>query len=605
VSSKNGYDADFSRDDGMKQCRFQRQSGGAGGARRWLCLLALLWPLAASAAESIDLIIKGVAGEVHDNVRSYIGPLTTDDLKSWRSSRIRLESVTREALEATGYYEPVIVIEQLRGEVSINVIPGEPVRVGRLHLVFEGEAGNDIAFTALRESLPLKEGDILHHGHYEGLKSAIQALAVERGYFDAVWTRREVSVDIKTHRADVDLVYASGPRFLFGPVSFVGQDGAPQTAVRAEVMALMVPFTQGEPFAAAGIIKLNKSLLDSRYFSEIRVRHLREAAVGLEVPVRVTVASKKPNDMDVGIGYSTDVQARLSLAWRRPLINDRGHGVKTSAELSQVRRSFDATYSVPWKHPLEDVLQYIYGVQREDVEDVVTYSTIVGIQRQIQRDKGWKHTYSLRWNRESFERPDGEEGKSDLLLPGISLDRVRSKGGVDPHWGDRQYYQAEFASSKMLSDADFITLRAGFRLLRTVAGRHQFLLRADGGSILTDTFDDVPLTMRFFAGGDQSVRGYDYKSLSPRDAEGIAIGARNLGTASLEYDYTFTPKWRAAVFTDAGNAFDSVTESFNKVGAGVGMRWISPVGPIRLDFAWAVSEPDTSFRVHFSMGSSL
>lgn len=584
---------------------WQWQAGGAGSAWRRLCLLVLLWPLTASAADSIDLVIKGVEGEVQDNVRSYIGPLTSDDMKSWRSSRTRLESVTIEALEAMGYYESVIEIEQLRGKVSVNVTLGEPIRVGRVHLVFEGEAGNDIAFTALRENLPLKEGDILHHGHYEGLKSAVQALAVERGYFDAAWSRHEVSVDIKAHRADIDLVYVSGPRFLFGPVRFVGQDGAPQKEVRPEVMALLVPFTQGEPFAAAGIIKLNKSLLDSRYFSEVRVRHLREEAVGLEVPVRVTVANKKPNDMDVGIGYSTDVQARLSLAWRRPLINDRGHGVKTSAELSQVRRSFDATYTVPWKHPLDDVLQYIYGVQREDVEDVVTYNTVVGIQRQIQRDQGWKRTYSLRWNRESFQRPDGEEGKSDLLLPGISLDRVRSRGGVDPHWGDRQYYQAEFASSQLLSDADFITLRAGFRFLRTVADRHQFLLRADGGSIITNTFDDVPLTMRFFAGGDQSVRGYDYKSLSPRDAEGIAIGARNLGTASLEYGYTFAPKWRAAVFTDAGNAFDSVTESFNNVGAGVGMRWISPVGPIRLDFAWAVSEPDTSFRVHFSMGPSL
>lgn len=583
--------------------RWRRLTGGCG-AGRWLLLLALLSPLAVSAADTIDLVIKGVEGEMHDNVQSYIGPLTTDDLKSWRSSRTRLEAVTREALEAVGYYEPVIVIEQRRGEVRVNITPGEPVRVERLRLVFEGEAGNDIAFTALRESLPLRQGDTLHHGRYESIKSAVQALAVERGYFDAVWARREVTVDIKKHQANIDLVYVSGQRFLFGPVSFVGEDNTSQTVIRPEVMAQMVPFKQGEPYEAAGIIKLNKSLLDSRYFSVVRVRHLREEAVGLEVPVRVTVASSKPNDMDVGIGYSTDVQARVSLAWRRPLINDRGHGIRTSAELSQVRRSFDAVYSVPWKHPLDDVLQYIYGVQREDVEDVVTYNTVVGIQRQIQKDQGWKRTYSLRWNRESFDRPDGEEGKSDLLLPGISFDRVRSKGGVDPYWGDRQYYQGEFASSSMLSDADFVSLRVGYRLLRTVADKHQFLLRSDGGTILTSTFDDVPLTMRFFAGGDQSVRGYDYKSLSPRDEQGIAIGARNLATASIEYGYMFARKWRAAVFTDAGNAFDSLSDGF-KVGSGVGVRWISPVGPIRLDFAWAVSEPDTSFRVHFSMGASL
>ena len=141
-------------------------------------------------------------------------------------------------------------------------------------------------------------------------------------------------------------------------------------------------------------------------------------------------------------------------------------------------------------------------------------------------------------------------------------------------------------------------------MLRTVADKHQFLLRADGGAIIADRFEEVPLTMRFYAGGDQSVRGYDYKSLSPRDANGIAVGARYLTTGSAEYDYTFYPRWRLAFFSDIGNAFDSVSEQM-KVGSGLGIRWVSPVGPIRLDLAWAVSEPGKDFRVHFSMGPNL
>ncbi|MGB4344512.1 MAG: BamA/TamA family outer membrane protein, partial [Moraxellaceae bacterium] len=124
------------------------------------------------------------------------------------------------------------------------------------------------------------------------------------------------------------------------------------------------------------------------------------------------------------------------------------------------------------------------------------------------------------------------------------------------------------------------------------------------GSIVTSSFDDVPVSMRFFAGGDQSVRGYDYKSISPRDELGIAVGGRNLATGSLEYNYTVYPKWRVALFTDAGSAFNSVNEPM-KVGAGTGVRWVSPLGPIRLDFAWSVSEPEVDFRIHFFMGPSL
>lgn len=570
-----------------------------------LCLgMVLLMPGVGQAADKIKVVVSGVEGEVRNNVSSYIGPLTTDDLRTWRSSQTRLQGSVREAMEAMGYYAAEIRIEQQKGGIAVTVSPGEPVRVGRLQLQFQGEAGNDIAFTALRESLPLKEGDIFHHGRYEGLKASVQSLALERGYFDASWVSHEVVVDPAAHRADINLVYSSGRRFSFGPVSFVDREGSAQSFVHPGVLEQMVPFEEGSPFDAAKVLKLNKSLLDTRYFSEVRVRHQRDEVSGDRVPVTVTVAADDPNDIDVGIGYSTDVEGRISLAWRRPLINERGHGIRASTELSAVRRSFDSAYTIPWNHPIDDIVQFIYGVQREDVEDVVTYSTVVGVQRQIQREQGWKRTYSLRWNRESFDIPDGEEGKSDLVLPGISFDRIRSKGGVDPYWGDRQYYQAELASSDFLSDADFIGIRAGFRLLRTYASKHQFLLRLDGGGIMTTDFSEVPLTMRFFAGGDQSVRGYDYKSLSPRDENGVAIGGRYLATGSVEYDYTFYPRWRVALFSDAGNAFDSLSESV-KTGAGIGVRWVSPVGPIRLDLAWAVSDPDQGFRVHFSMGPNL
>lgn len=577
--------------------------------RSWgqACVLGLALafaPVPGHAADAVKVTVAGVEGDVRANVASYMGKLTTDDLRAWRANRPRLQSAAREAMEAMGFYDAEIKVEQHDGEVVVTVVPGEPVRVGRLHLVFEGEAGNDIAFTVLRESLPLKEGDVFHHGHYEALKGTIQSLAIERGYFDSSWREHEALVDPVARRVDVRLVYASGPRFAFGPVRFIGPDGREQTMVKAGILEQMVPFKEGEPFDAAKVLKLNQSLLDTRFFSEVRVRQQRDDLSVRQVPIMVSVAGNNPNDVDVGVGYSTDVEGRLSLAWRRPLINDRGHGIRASTELSAVRRSFDSTYTITWNHPIDDVVQLVYGVQREDVEDVVTYSTVVGVQRQIQRDQGWKRTASLRWNRESFDIPDGEEGKSDLVLPGFSLDRLRSKGGVDPFWGDRQYYQAELASSRFLSDADFVSLRAGFRLLRTYADNHQFILRLDGGGIMTTNFDEVPLTMRFFAGGDQSVRGYDYKSLSPRDENGVAIGGRYLATGSVEYDYTFYPRWRVALFTDGGNAFDSASEPL-KVGSGIGIRWVSPVGPIRLDLAWAVSDPEQGLRVHFSMGPNL
>jgi translocation and assembly module TamA len=287
-------------------------------------------------------------------------------------------------------------------------------------------------------------------------------------------------------------------------------------------------------------------------------------------------------------------------------LNEKGHSIEITSELSQVRQSMDFRYGIPWRHPINDTLQIIAGFKREDIDSgTITNNAILGVERQKKRESGWQTNESIRWSRESYSKTNGETGQSDLLLPGYAISRVRTKGSkTDPTSGDRQYYQMEFASPEVLSDADLLSLRAGWRLLRTYAERHQVGLRADVGSILSSDFEQVPLNMRFYAGGDQSVRGYDYKSLSPRDSTGQVIGASNLVSASAEYTYKLTPHWRLATFVDTGNAFDAVSEGL-KVGSGVGVRWISPVGPVRLDVAWGVSEDSPSPRIHFFMGPAL
>jgi translocation and assembly module TamA len=562
-----------------------------------------LFSAGVSAAE-VDLKVEGVDGKLKENVTAYIGKLTLDDIKAWRVTRARLVGNLRDAMQSEGYYDTQMQIEHTSDSVSVTLQPGEPVHVQKLVLVLQGEMASDSAFATLREALPLRQGDIFHHGKYEALKSALQSLALERGYFDAEWAVHAVSVDPAKHVADIELVYDGGQRYHFGPVHFTNLKGGEQTLIKPDLLQRLLPFSEGDPYEANRVLKLNKLLLDARYFSEVRVSVQRDKTVDHAVPIEVMLGRDKANNIDFGAGYSTDVKQRLTIKAQRPLLNSNGHSLEANAELSPVRSSFDTKYTVPLSHPINDTLQYFYGVKREDVDQTINWNTVLGVQRQIKKDSGWQRTYSLRFNRDSTELPFQSIQKKDLVLPGIGFDRTRSKGGVDPYWGDRISYQMEVASKDALSDASLVSLRTGIRFLRTFAGRHQFLLRGDAGAIVTSEFNNVPQSMRFFAGGDQSIRGYGYKSISPKDINGISVGARNLLTGSAEYDYEFIPRWRAAVFTDGGSAFDSIHEHFY-VGSGVGIRWVSPVGPIRLDFAWAVSEPGTPFRLHFSMGPNL
>ena len=243
------------------------------------------------------------------------------------------------------------------------------------------------------------------------------------------------------------------------------------------------------------------------------------------------------------------------------------------------------------------------GVEIEyHIEDTETDKVTLAVQRQRRLGGGWRQTLFLRWERERFTQA-GETGDSTLTLPGMSLTRTRSRGDLNPNWGDRQNLTVEATHPELGSDIQLARLRLGTKWLRTF-GRHRFIARADAGGVASESFDQTPPSLRFFTGGDQSVRGFSYQSIAPENEDGELLGGRYLLVGGLEYGYRVLDNWTLATFYDAGDAFTDNGPEF-KEGAGFGVRWASPVGPIRLDFAWGISEPDPPFRLHFSMGPEI
>ena len=129
-------------------------------------------------------------------------------------------------------------------------------------------------------------------------------------------------------------------------------------------------------------------------------------------------------------------------------------------------------------------------------------------------------------------------------------------------------------------------------------------MKGELGSSLVNQLGDLPVSIRYFGGGDQSVRGYEYQSLGPLNELGEVIGGKHLLSGGVEFDFPIRANWKMAVFMDAGNAFDSFSDYQLKKAAGIGLRWLSPVGPIRLDFASALDD-DNKFRIHITMGPDL
>lgn len=571
------------------------------GAVSWrlTCILALL-VIAGPGMTAVSIEIRGVEGDLRENIRNHVGEPGSSDSLAVRRFAGGVNRRVQEALQALGHYHAEIDVQTRReGDdrtIIIDVEPGPPVRVTRVDVRFSGDAADDGAFAELRERMPLAEGDRLHHGRYESTKRAIQNQALTRGYFDGSFETARINVDLGAREAEIVLHYDSGPRYRLGDVTYTDR------SLSDDLLRRLVPFDPGAPYHADRVAALNRNLLDSDYFRDVRVRARREEADGERVPVEAAVSMSPRNRAGIGLGYATDVGPRVRLNWSKPWVNEDGHNFDSEVEASAVRQSVSSTYAIPLTPPLEHELQFQGGWQSEDIEDTETEKLTAAIQRQRRLTKGWTQTLFLRWESERFVQA-GESGDSTLTLPGMSLTRTRSRGGMDPHWGDRQFLSVEATHPELGSDIQLARVRLGTKWLRTY-GRHRVLARVDGGAVVSESFSRTPPSMRFFTGGDQSIRGYRYQSIAPENEDGELLGGRYLVVGSVEYGYRFLDNWTAATFYDVGDAFTD-TDSEYREGAGFGVRWASPVGPVRLDFAWGISEPDTPFRIHFSMGPEL
>ncbi len=217
---------------------------------------------------------------------------------------------------------------------------------------------------------------------------------------------------------------------------------------------------------------------------------------------------------------------------------------------------------------------------------------------------GWQRAINLRWSLDHFTQAN-VTNTTMLIYPGVSVNRTRSRGGLMPTGrfpallgGLLQHHVG--LGHQLHRDAGQDVW------IRTLYDRHRFVVRGNLGWIEADNFDKVPPDLRFFAGGDRSIRGYKYKSISPKDDDGKLIGASKLATGSLEYQYNVSGKWWGAVFIDSGEAVSDIRESDFKTGAGVGVRWQSPVGPIKLDIARPIGDKEEhGLQFYIGLGPEL
>ena len=570
--------------------------------RRGIVLAGLLF-IAGTELRAAELDVRVEPGNraLRENIQNHIGELgDRDERELLRYSRIAREQAQK-ALQALGYYNAVIQTEVIGGEtprLALRIEPGPPVRLRTVRVRIEGPASEHRSFQNPQGAL--EPGAVLNHGRYEEVKQRILNQASRFGFFDGRFTQQRLAVDPRENFADIELVFESGQRYVLGEVSFEGDH-----PFDPDLLERMVPFDSGTPYDSEHVADLNQALQSSGYFEGVRVDANPANAQGRNVPVSVLLTTREPRTLGLGLGFSTDVGPRIRMDWTRHWVNPQGHSYGAEIELSAPRQNVGLWYDVPLDPPLTDKLRYAGGYQYEELGDNDSLSRLLTVGPEWHRllDNGWQRVWSLKWQHEEYRLGD-DSGVSTLLMPGISYGLLRSDNRIDPNRGYRLEFELAAAKEGLMSDADLIHANAMMKGLATLADRHRFLGSVQFGANLTDEYTKVPPSLRYFAGGDQSVRGYDYQSLSPTNSDGDRIGGRYQFAMSAEYQYSLTEKWRLATFMDQGNAFNSADLPSLKSSVGVGVRWVSPVGPLRLDLAHPL-DGEGGVRLHFSMGPEL
>lgn len=590
--------------------------------QRLICLfmtsivLVLTAMPAAWADAPVQVKIEGIQGPLLDNVRSFLSIAGSDVPKKppaelIRRLNARAPEEIRHALQPFGYYQPVIHSRlkktgsnQWVATYRIQHGPPTRIRVSDVHV--EGPGARALQSTV--QGISLKPGERLVQSVYEDAKQELLKAAYNHGYLDADFSRHVIRVYPDKQVADIHLIMKTGPLYRFGHITIE------QHILSQKFVQRFVTIPYGSPFDIQKLLNLQLALSDSGYFSraEIDVQKKKAHAYqpkstaakknpGRVVPVVIHTSPMKPQKYTAGVGYGTDTGPRVNGSIELRRLNRYGHSFQTNLELSMIRQALTAQYRIPIDNVAHDKLDFTVGAIKEDFGDGTSRRYTVGTDR-LDRWMGFQRTVSLDFVHESY-RFSSDTLNTHLLMPGITLSRTQSNRPVYPRFGYSISTNVHGADSQVLSSTNFIQEDTTLRGILPLGRRGRFLTRLEIGATAVSNFEKLPPSQRFFAGGARSVRGYAYQSLGPKNSNGDVVGGRDLLVGSAEVDYLVWGPYGVAAFIDAGNAFNHFPPNL-KAGAGIGFRWKSPFGMVRLDFAHPLDN-SRLVRVQFSFGPDL
>jgi translocation and assembly module TamA len=581
-----------------------------GAAGRWSLLarlLPLLLMLLASRAEAarVAVRVEGLNRELEAAARNSLTlqQYTARDVTAAQVRRLfnQGKDEIRRGLQPAGYYNASVdaTLETTpEGFTAVyRVVPGERtlVRASTVR-VLGAAAAEPTVQRALRRFKPALN-EPLDDAQYEASKSAVDTALYSAGFLNARQTTHEVRVTRADNSAEIEVIWDGGERFKFGAVRF------PETQFSQEFLQRYVPWKEGEYFSSAQMLKFQQQLVSADYFSSVIVQpDLRAAKDGI-VPIDVSLRPAKRTVYTAGVYVTTDTGVGVRAGVQRRWVNSRGHKATFSIDEAQRQEQIALVYQIPLLGPDNRALNF--GASYIDTDTSTTVSRMARVALNETRQwHGFSRELGLQYmNGVFFIGPQRQS--TNLLYAQGTLSIRHADDYAFAHHGYSLGLTLRAAPENPLTATSFAEAQLDAKWIVSPFRRQRLILRGTLGAMTVKDFDVLPPELRFFAGGDRSIRGFDYQEIGEKNANGDVIGGKFLAVASTEYEYYFLRNWGVATFVDAGDAFFYSDFSWN-VGAGLGVRWRSPVGVIRVDVGVpVVSQFSHTVRYHVQIGPDL
>jgi translocation and assembly module TamA len=497
--------------------------------------------------------------------------------------------------------------------VEIAVDPGPLFLFGRIAYLGlpQAESLLDPARLLVRPGEPARSGVILDEE-----RGIVRQLG-EQGYPLADVASREIVAEHRTHTLDVTLGIVTGRRAVLGETTVEGTN-----SVDAEFLRGLAPYQPGESFDSRTLDRYRDRLRRIPILASASVRHGERIDSAGAIPVIVEVSERKPRVIGGGAYWSTDEGASVNGYWAHRNLFGRGEELRFEAEVGRIGvtdfRDVDLRFVTRFTKPgaptpADDLLASMMLI-RESPEAYSRQAFVADarIRRAINRHLSIEGGIDFEASRLAYVSPTTPD--TDYLLIGIPLLAAydNTDDRLDPSRGYRATVGAEPLADLNNGGRLFAILNASGATYRALDERRRIVLaaRVTAGSISGAPLTAIPGNRRFYAGGGGSVRGFGFQGASLRDAFGNIVGGRSLFECSVELRIRINDILGIVPFVDAGRAFAAPFPDFSqalKVGAGVGLRYFTPIGPIRVDVAVPLSRSpdDPRFGLYVGLGQSF